>query len=157
LDLTSETLAIKEEVLKSWDYINQSFDFYAACSSGDGFQVKLNAFTEFLEDCMIPDEKCEFVNKMAIDTIFVVTTLDGGLDKEEAASNDQHTLTRFEWVEIITRLGIAKVTVSVCELSERGSGPANFALLWCSILSLAWRQSPRLPCACSCTTTSCRT
>ena len=35
-----------------------------------------------------------------------VTNLEQGLDKDEAKSNDDSSLMRFEWVEIIIRLGL---------------------------------------------------
>ena len=57
------------------------------------------------------DNECEFSNQMAVDVMFKVVNLKDGLSKEEASFMGRghgHALMRFEWVEIIIRLGIAK-------------------------------------------------
>ena len=38
--VAQETAEIRDEVWQAWDAISQSFDFYAACSGGNGFQVQ---------------------------------------------------------------------------------------------------------------------
>jgi hypothetical protein len=74
-----EILEIKEEVWEDYDVITHAFDFYAACSKGHGFGVKLNAYSEFLDDCFIPDGASGSCTRNILDSIFVATNVVGGL------------------------------------------------------------------------------
>ena len=41
--LEQEIESVKEEIWEDYDVICSAFDFYAACSTGDGFTMKLNS------------------------------------------------------------------------------------------------------------------
>ena len=103
------------------DYLTimQSYGFYAVCSGGNTFTVKLNSYLDFLNDCQIPDDT-PGASPKNLDTLFIVTNLEEGLDKQEAKTNDDKALMRFEWVEIIVRIAMTKYYDSgkVEDLSE---------------------------------------
>jgi len=104
-----ETAEIKKEVWEDYDVITHAFDFYAACSRGSGFSVKLNAYSDFLDDCFIPEENSQHCSRQVMDTIFVVTNAedDDACAKENKANADRE-LMRFEWVEMLVRVAFAK-------------------------------------------------
>jgi hypothetical protein len=85
-----EAKEIKQEIWEDYPTIAASFDFYAACSGGTGFVVKLNAYLDFVSDCYIVDAKNTegTCTSGTLDTLFIVTNLEEGLDKQEAQSND---------------------------------------------------------------------
>jgi hypothetical protein len=114
-----EVKEIKQEIWEDYPTIAASFDFYAVCSGGNGFIVKLNAYNDFLGDCEIPDKNMSSTSK-ALDTVFIIANLEDGLDAQESKSNDDKALMRFEWVEVIVRIAIAKYYDSgnVTDLSE---------------------------------------
>ena len=104
-----EVSEIKQEVWEDYDIITHAFDFYAACSTGDGFSIKLNAYSDFLDDCFIPEES-EACNQMVLDTIFTSVNLedDDNLTKAENAGNADREFVRCEFCEMIVRVGFAK-------------------------------------------------
>ena len=107
--VAEETEEIRREVWEDYDVIGHAFDFYACCSGGDGFSVKLNAYNDFLTDCYIPEEKEKKCNKQIFDQIFVVVNVeDTAMTKQENDVNADRELQRFEWVEVVVRAAIAK-------------------------------------------------
>ena len=72
-DDDEEVAQIREEVFQDYATIASCFHFYAACSSGGGFQIKLNAFSDFLDDCLIPEEAPSPCNQMALDTLISIS------------------------------------------------------------------------------------
>jgi hypothetical protein len=83
--IEEEMKEIKHEIWEDYHTIAASFDFYAACSGGNGFVVKLNAYADFLGDCCIPDGN---TGAKELDTLFIITNLEDGLDKQESKQND---------------------------------------------------------------------
>ena len=48
------------------------FVFYCCSASGSSFHMSLNAFTQFLDDCCIPDVESQSVKRSDLDTVFIV-------------------------------------------------------------------------------------
>ena len=112
-ELAREISEIKQEVWEDYDIVASAFDFYAACSTGDGFSIKLNAYSDFLDDCFIPEES-ETCSRMVLDTIFTTVNLedDDGLSKKENAGNADREFVRCEFLEMVVRVGFAKYLFS---------------------------------------------
>eukprot|EP00936_MAST-01D_sp_MAST-1D-sp1_P000900 g900.t1 len=101
--------SVKEEIWEDYDVICSAFDFYAACSTGDGFAMKLNSYTDFLDDCFIPEdhERCD---ARVLDEIFTVVNIEDSANVSaiENRFNADRAFVRCEFVEMIVRVGFAK-------------------------------------------------
>jgi hypothetical protein len=107
--LQKEILEVKQEIWEDYDVITHAFDFYAACSRGNGFSVKLNCYSDFLDDCMIPEEGVKECDRNIMDQIFIATNVeDRGADKKLNEANADRELMRFEWMEMIIRCACSK-------------------------------------------------
>eukprot|EP00935_MAST-01C_sp_MAST-1C-sp1_P000140 g140.t1 len=133
-----EVEEIKEEIQEDYRLMVRCFEYYACASGGDGFMVKLNAYSDFLDDCCIPQEKVIDeetgepketdangeriypMSRSALDTIFLACNLEvpngKGVDDRRSSidydadnkQNDDRSLMRFEFVEALMRIALAK-------------------------------------------------
>jgi hypothetical protein len=107
--MAKEIAEVKQEVWEDYDVITHAFDFYAACSRGNGFSVKLNCYSDFLDDCMIPEEGVKECDRGMMDSIFIATNVeDREADKKLNEANADRELMRFEWVEMLVRCACHK-------------------------------------------------
>jgi len=114
-DAAAEIEEIKGELWEDFNTISACFDFYSACSSGDGFEIKLNAFSDFLDDCEIPDSgKNAPCNQMVLDTIFKAVNYEEDKKSDLSSVNDDHALMRMEFLEAAVRIGLAKYYPHKC-------------------------------------------
>jgi hypothetical protein len=104
---------LKAALFSVYDIVSDCFDYYAACSGGSGSQMRLNAFSDFLDDCDIPERESKGMtaapcSQMALDRMF--TTANFKDDKGSALSklNDSNALMRFEFLEVVVRVAVAK-------------------------------------------------
>ncbi|XRB15637.1 flagellar associated protein [Pseudoscourfieldia marina] len=91
-----------------WDDLYGAFMWYSLQGSGDPYCMQLNAFSQFTDDCKIPDSESEKCKRSDLDTLFIVANFEE--DKNSALSkfNDDNSLMRFEFMDILIRMGIAK-------------------------------------------------
>ena len=96
------------------------------------YSMPLNQYTAFLYDCEIPDGKSKFCKMKDCDVMFITTNYEENKDSAESDDNDDLCLMRFEFLEIIVRVAIAKfgrgqetddVSDSIDILAERNLRP----------------------------------
>jgi len=116
-----EVEEISHEIYEDYKVMIRCFEYYAAASSGDGFVVKLNAYSDFLDDCQIPqlpELDAEGVpvpgvfpiSRSSLDTVFLAANLEhkeAGANDEDS-QNDDRALMRFEFVEALIRIALEK-------------------------------------------------
>ncbi|PNH02618.1 hypothetical protein TSOC_011369, partial [Tetrabaena socialis] len=85
-----------------------AFVYYAAGGSGDPYHMSLNAFTTFLDDCLIADSDSQYCKRSDCDTIFIVCNFQPDKKSAEATVNMENAMMRYEFLEAIVRLAIAK-------------------------------------------------
>eukprot|EP00891_Asterochloris_glomerata_P005689 jgi/Astpho2/5689/fgenesh1_pg.00079_%23_100_t len=88
--------------------LSTAFMYYSCGGSSDTFHMSLNQFTSFLEDCKIADGDSQYVRRSDCDTIFIVANFQPNKNDPMNAINDEHALMRFEFIEAVSRLAIAK-------------------------------------------------
>ncbi|GIL66635.1 hypothetical protein Vafri_20126 [Volvox africanus] len=106
-----EKVAIKEVhgvLLKNWPQVFGAYVYYAAGGTGDPYHMSLNAFTTFLDDCSIADPESQYCKRSDCDTIFIVCNFQPDKKSAEAAVNMENAMMRYEFLEAIVRLAIAK-------------------------------------------------
>ena len=85
------------------------FRYYSATNAGSGneaaFSMSLNAFTDFCQRCDITDRN--FCKLSDVDTIFIAANVTKSGEKP-LPNNPERSLTRFEFMEAVVRLAVAK-------------------------------------------------
>uniref|UniRef100_A0A7S1CH63 Uncharacterized protein n=1 Tax=Bicosoecida sp. CB-2014 TaxID=1486930 RepID=A0A7S1CH63_9STRA len=108
--------ALKAKLKRHYQDIVMIFDHFCCCNSDqESFCLLLNAFTEWLEFCHIPDPNSDTTSRCKlsdIDGLFVATnfeekTKDADKKKLNEANQDR-ALMRTEFLEIIVRIALAK-------------------------------------------------
>ena len=73
------------------------------------FHLHLNQYTQCLEEAKIPDPESKSCRKSDCDTLFILCNfVENKDDKQLKEVNDDHALMRYEFVEVLTRLAVAK-------------------------------------------------
>jgi len=101
---------VKEYVHESYLVLVQIFEYYAAMNNNDPFVITLNAATSFFAETDIVDDSSKFVKTADLDTLFIVTNLEKDKNSAKSKLNPDRALTRFEFMEILIRIAIAKYT-----------------------------------------------
>eukprot|EP00899_Mesostigma_viride_P012886 jgi/Mesvir1/21599/Mv04029-RA.1 len=103
-----EMAEVKEALRPHYVMIWRAFEYF--CSLGTGpwtSSLQLSEYNRFLRDCEIPDPGSKFCKRPDCDAIFLATNVEeAGQDNIDA--NDDEALCRFEMVEVVVRLGVAK-------------------------------------------------
>lgn len=97
-------------VSKHYMTVISIFDFYANLGGNNPYQMSLNAFSSCLEECQIPDNESPFTKKSDCDTLFIVAK-SGSVEKGSKLDKvkDDNCLLRFEFIEVLIRIGVAKI------------------------------------------------
>lgn len=64
--------AVRAVFAKYYSIFVPAYVFYACSVSGSSFHMALNSFTQFLDDCQIPDNDSVGVKRSDLDTVFIV-------------------------------------------------------------------------------------
>eukprot|EP00803_Ostreobium_quekettii_P006066 evm.model.scf_440.5 EVM.evm.TU.scf_440.5 scf_440:34312-38159(-) len=99
---------VHDELKKHYDVFYSAFVYYAATGGGDPYHMTLNSFTAFLDDCQIPDPDSQAIKRSDCDTIFIVANFVMDKKSKENAVNNEQALMRFEFMEALVRIAIAK-------------------------------------------------
>jgi len=70
--------------------------------------MSLLAYLEFVEDCRIEDDRSKYCRRQDAEIIFTVTNLEENPKSSEGEANADRALCRFELLEAVVRLAIAK-------------------------------------------------
>ncbi|KAK3275778.1 hypothetical protein CYMTET_16108 [Cymbomonas tetramitiformis] len=108
LDEMKAVQDLKEVVEKYYRSIVRLFDYYSVLGSGDPFHVQLNAYSSFLEECNIGDQESESCKRSDLDTLFILANYTADKTSKLAKCNDEHAFMRFEMLEVIIRISMAK-------------------------------------------------
>ncbi|KAK3254449.1 hypothetical protein CYMTET_36334, partial [Cymbomonas tetramitiformis] len=102
---------IKEGLRKWYEGLCRIFVFYCMAGSTMGekaFQMSLNQFSAFAKDARIPVEGSRHCRQSDLDTMFISTNYEEEKGTIESETNDDRSLMRFEFVEIVVRMALAK-------------------------------------------------
>ncbi|KAK9816567.1 hypothetical protein WJX72_002063 [[Myrmecia] bisecta] len=133
LDDKAALKEVHDMLKKHFQMLYSCFVFYGCSGGSDTFHIGLNAFTAFLDDCKIPDPESQSVKRSDCDTVFIVANFQPDKKSPACLVNDEHALMRFEFLEAVVRLGIAKygrsqetdnVAEAVATLIERNLMPS---------------------------------
>ncbi|KAK3251875.1 hypothetical protein CYMTET_38797 [Cymbomonas tetramitiformis] len=116
-----ELVEIKTAISRAYPVLYNAYYYFCVTGTDIGesaFSMSFNQWTEFLKDSEIPHPKSKNCNMANCDNIFVVSNFEeekSNLTRKEAAAqklladeNDDRALMRFEFVEAVVRLAIAK-------------------------------------------------
>lgn len=96
---------IKENLFHNFVMLKNVFKQYSA-AAGDPFTMGSNAFSDFIADCNIVDDaSCTRAN---IDMAFITANLSG----PKCKANPKRSLLRFQFLEIVASLAIAKFSTA---------------------------------------------
>ena len=99
---------VKAVLKKHYPRLINVFNYYCCLGSADAFSVQFNAYSEFLDDAHIPDPESKFCSENDLSTLFIAANVEEDGGTEENKINYQRALMRFEWLEVIVRIGFAK-------------------------------------------------
>ncbi|KAK3233398.1 hypothetical protein CYMTET_56303 [Cymbomonas tetramitiformis] len=107
-ELVESPLTVEEMVQATKDAMEefhlemvQLFDYYSLLGSGNPYEMQLNAYSSFVEECGVADNSSEFCKKSDCDTMFIQTTyVDGAVAAKQ--------LSRYQFCEVFLRIAIAK-------------------------------------------------
>ena len=91
-----------------------AFSYYAAIEdTDDGYAIGLKAYFVFLHDTKLTDNKSQYMNARALESIFTVTNVEDhqGQSLEQKALNRANldgAMMRFEFLQVIVRIAISK-------------------------------------------------
>ena len=103
-----ELQEVKAVLWDCYSIIMDAFEFYSVMgtSLSAAYTIQSNAFNDFVDDCKITDmDKCK---RKDIDTIFIVANLEEDKQSKVNKANDDRALMRFEFLECVVRIAVAK-------------------------------------------------
>lgn len=95
-------------MVTSYRQIAGAFTYYASLGSGSLGGLQLNEYTEFLENCKIPDANSKSIKRSDCDTLFITADFVEDKKSDEAEHMEGGALLRFEFLEVIIRIAVAK-------------------------------------------------
>ncbi|WIA12059.1 hypothetical protein OEZ85_012136 [Tetradesmus obliquus] len=98
---------VHDMLKRHYQVFYSTFVFYSN-GGNDPYHMSLNAFTTLLDDAGIPDPDSLSIKRSDCDTIFIVCNFQPDKNSPDVAVNDEHAMMRFEFMECIVRLAIAK-------------------------------------------------
>ena len=108
--------AVRDAMRKYYDELEGAYKYYSVFGSGDELTMQFNEFSEFAEQCDLPDQHSKYCKRAHVDTLFKAANFTEKAEDKEAELvnklNDDGSLTRFEFIEIIVRLADAKYVKS---------------------------------------------
>ena len=107
---------MRDAMRKYYDELEGAYKYYSVFGSGDELTMQFNEFSEFAEQCDLPDQHSKYCKRAHVDTLFKAANFTEKAEDKEAELvnklNDDTSLTRFEFIEIIVRLADAKYVKS---------------------------------------------
>ena len=103
-----ELKEVKEVMWSCYSTIMDAFEFYSVMGTSltQAYTIQSNAFNDFVDDCKITDKgTCK---RKDIDTIFIVANLEEDKQSKVNKANDDRALMRFEFLDCVVRIAIAK-------------------------------------------------
>eukprot|EP00878_Enallax_costatus_P045018 GHUV01053851.1.p1 GENE.GHUV01053851.1~~GHUV01053851.1.p1 ORF type:complete len:472 (+),score=157.43 GHUV01053851.1:213-1628(+) len=98
---------VHDMLKKHYQAFYSVFVYYAA-GGNDPYHMPLNAYSSLLDDAGIPDPESLSCKRSDCDTIFIVCNFQPDKNSPDVAVNDEHALMRFEFMEAVVRLALAK-------------------------------------------------
>ena len=92
---------LRDELRNMYEQLLYSFKYFCALGSGSGFTLPLNQYTQFLDDCQIPDQESDKCKRSDCDTLFIVCCF---VEDKKLSNSEGNTLRRFEYIEAICRV-----------------------------------------------------
>jgi hypothetical protein len=103
-----EMKEVKAVLWNCYSIVMDAFEFYSVMGTSltQAYTIQSNAFNDFVDDCKITDmATCK---RKDIDTIFIVANLEEDKQSKTNKVNDDRALMRFEFLECVVRIAIAK-------------------------------------------------
>ena len=76
--------------------------------NGGDFSLQFNEYSHLLEECGIPLPESDFCKRSDLDTIFIAANYEEDRNSEDAKLNDDNSLMRFEYIETLVRIAVAR-------------------------------------------------
>jgi len=117
---------------KHYPLMMRAFKYFSLLGSGGCFTMQLNEYTDFLDTCLIPDPESDKCKRSDCDTLFITANYEEDKKSEVSKVNEDNALLRFEFIEVLIRLALAKygngietydVSDAVSMLFERNISP----------------------------------
>jgi len=99
---------LRQVIVSNYGSIVSLFNYYASIGTGGDFSMQLNEFSQFLEDCGIPDGESDYCKRSDCDTAFITANYMEDPDEASKKVNDINSLMRFEFLEVIVRIACQK-------------------------------------------------
>jgi len=112
-NINEELEEINQVVMNNYMTIRSAFIYFCAKGSNIGeacFTMKVNNWNTFCRDVGIMDPLSATCNSGALNAMFLATNYEDGdaMSQREQEENADNALMRFEWIEILVRVSIAK-------------------------------------------------
>ena len=103
-----EMKEVRQVLWSCYSTIMDAFEFYSVMGTSvtQAYSIGLNAFSDFVDDCKIVDKAT--CSRKDIDTIFIVANLEEDKQSKTNKANDDRALMRFEFLDCVVRIAIAK-------------------------------------------------
>ena len=108
-----EMIEIREVLHDHLALIYGAYTYYCCLSElHDGFSLGVGAYFQFLQDIKAVDNESKYMNARALESIFVAANVEEVAksfeERELNKANDDQALMRFEWIQCLVRIAIAK-------------------------------------------------
>jgi len=109
-EITTEQVFKDLEALlvSTYRIVAAAFVYYASLGSGSVGGLQLNEYTEFLDNCKIPEPESRYIKRGDCDTLFITADYVEDRASDEAAHMESNALLRFEFLEVVIRISVAK-------------------------------------------------
>ena len=121
--LKEELNEVKEVIFKCFPTICASYSYFSLMGTGIGeaaYSMSFNQWKSFVRDCEMEDQKVKGCRSADLDTMFVSSNFEEDKKSEMNQENDDNSLMRFEFLEILVRVAIARYiqTKALDDVSE---------------------------------------
>ena len=105
-----ELYEVRDVIWECYDTIMDAYEFYSVMgtSMSSLYTISLNSYSDFVDDCNIPDSKSKTCKRKDLDTIFIVANVEEDKASKVNKQNDDRALMRFEFLEVVVRIAIQK-------------------------------------------------
>lgn len=118
--LDEEMMEVKESFSQRYPVVMRIFDYYCACSSSttkSAFSISENNFIRFVQDCGISDDSTA-CTAAECSKIFIVCNFESDKATATSDANDDRALMRFEFMECLVRMSVARFRHETNDVSE---------------------------------------
>jgi hypothetical protein len=110
--------ALGELMGDAYGMLYEAMCYFAALGNGGEFSLQFNEYSHLLEECGIPLAESDFCKRSDLDTIFIAANYEEDKMSADAKLNDDNSLMRFEYIETLVRIAVARFIRTVPEFPK---------------------------------------